>query len=183
MNNAQGFAVPNEVFDRSLRSGFVSPNQATPLWGGMGVTPSMPPAGLPMSLGAMLSLATDLSSLRGLTTFSGSEAMIEDDPSTVPLAAPGDGTNPGGAINWFALGSGAYLWLQCSPNTATAIRAAKSISQPLFWDYVNQVLLTTPASPGDLPIDGEVLQLNIQAQVVAPAGAGWISGCAALIEI
>lgn len=170
-----------------LRSGFVAPSQATPLWGGMGITPSLPAPGLPASLGAMLALATGANNLQGFTVFTESDALMidESDGDFVPQARAGDGTNPGGAINFFLLGSHARIWVQY-PKAITSQLAGGSMTQALYWDYTNQMLLTCPASLGDLPINVVVLRVNGNgdAQVVAPGGNAWdCSGFAALIEI
>jgi hypothetical protein len=169
-----------------LRSGLVAPSQTTPLWGGMGITPSLA-GGMRASLGAALALATAANNLGGFTVFSESDAMVrwdaDEDETSVPQAHGGDGTRPGGAINWVALRSHARIWVQCAKQAAMALAGASS-STAVYWDYTNQVLLNTPASLGDSPINARLLRFSGGAQVVARGGCFWdYGGFAALIEI
>jgi hypothetical protein len=180
----QGFA-PDKTANTSLRSGFVAPSQISPLWGGMAVTVSLPGAGLPASLGPMLSLSTASPNIAGFTTFTESDAMNTSVQNTVPQARAGDGTNPGGAINFFTLRSHARLWVQCSKDAAAALEDG-SITPTVYWDYKNQRLITRPAIANDSPISVTVLRLsaNADAQVVTRGGTSWdYEGCAALIQI
>jgi hypothetical protein len=175
----QGFA-PDEVANTSLRSGFVAPSQKSPLWGGMAVTVSVPGSGLPASLGAMLSLSSATSNIAGFTTFTQSDRMSTSAENSVPQARAGDGTNPGGAINFFLLKSRARLWVQCSKDAAAALDGG-SVTPTVYWDYRNQRLITRP---NESPISVAVLRLSTGAQVVTRSGDSWdYSGCAALIQI
>ena len=172
-----------------LRSGLVSPWQATPLWGGMGITPQLPPPGMS---GPALALATAANNLRAFTTFTGSDALVSYGEQCAPAARAGEGTItqmgrvlplPGGAINFVALGSGAQIWLKY-PQAITKQLITGSMIRQLYWDWINQQLLVSPANPGDVPISVMVLAVNSQgdAQVITAAGT-WESGYAALVEI
>jgi hypothetical protein len=190
----QGFA-PDEVANTQLRSGLVAPSQQSPLWGGMAVTVSVPGSGLVVvnnvprpalaaSVGPVLSLATATSNITGFTTFNQSDRLSMSAQNSVPQARAGDGTNPGGAINFFTLKSRARLWLQCSKDAAAALDGG-SITAAVYWDYAKQRLITRPANAEDSPLNVTFLRLseNAGAQVVTPDGTCWESGCAALIQI
>lgn len=181
----QGFAQDDPSLRTQLRSGLVAPSQTTPLWGGMGITVSQPAAGVEAaSFKAMLTLATSQANLLGFTVWNQALASILNPSVTnpVPLAGGGSGTNPGGAINFYLLGSGAQIWVQCSSTVAGALKGG-AWNQAVYWDYTNQVLLN---APGGTAIAVEVVDLvtNGNAMVVASGGASWTyNGYAALIKI
>lgn len=182
---SQGFFQDDPSLRNELRSGLVAPAQETALWGGMGISVSGPAAGVEaQSLGAMLTLASSQSNLQGFTVWNQSLATILN-PSvqnSVPQAGAGNGTNPGGAINFFLLGSGAEIWVQCSSAVATAYKGA-AWNTATYWDYTNQVLLN---APGGTAIGVQVVRVSTggNAQVVASGGSSWnYSGYAALIKI
>lgn len=181
----QGFFQDDPALRFQLRSGLVAPAQTTPLWGGMGITVASPATGVEhQSFKAMLTLASSQSNLLGFTVWNQAHAVIlnpsAQDP--VPQAGGGTGTNPGGAINFFLLGSGAQIWVQCSSAVATAYKGA-AWNTATYWDYTNQVLLS---APGGTAIGVEVVDVvtNGNSQVVASGGATWnYAGFAALIKI
>lgn len=181
----QGFFQDDPSLRNQLRSGVVAPAQTTPLWGGMGITVAGPTAGVEhQSLKAMLTLASSQANLLGFTVWNQSLATILNPSASapVPQAGGGTGTNPGGAINFFLLGSGAQIWVQCSSTVAAAYKGA-AWSAATYWDYTNQVLLS---APGGTALGVEVVDVvtNGNAQVVASGGSSWnYSGYAALIKI
>jgi hypothetical protein len=181
----QGFFQDDPALRNSLRSGLVAPAQTTPLWGGMGIVINGPATGVEaQSLKAMLTLASSQANLLGFTVWNQSLATILN-PSVsnpVPQAGAGNGTNPGGAINFFELGSGAQIWVQCSSGVAAAYKGA-AWNAATYWDYTNQVLLS---APGGTAIGVQVVDVvtNGNAQVVASGGNSWnYAGYAALIKI
>jgi hypothetical protein len=191
----QGMFVDDPAIRNELVSGIVSPTQTTPLWGGCGITENLTTAGAEAtSIGSVLALATSEANLTGFTVFNQSHAMINSPQSPVPLAAAGGGAGPpalpGGGINFFRLGSGARIWVQCSSATATAL-AGGAVNQALYWDYTNQVLLSSPGGTA-LP-NVKVLRLDTtgNSQVVSAASginstglATWVyNGYAAMIQI
>lgn len=186
----QGMFIDDPAIRNELVSGIVSPAQSTPLWGGMGITENLTTSGQEAaSIGSVLALASAEANLTGFTVFNQSHAMINSPQSPVPLAAAGGGVGPpalpGGAINFFRLGSGARLWVGCSSATASAL-AGGAINQALYWDYTNQVLLS---SPGGTALPGvKILRLDTKGQsmVVSYSGglATWnYAGYAAMISI
>ena len=178
----QGFAPDEVIAHTSLRSGLVAPSQTSPLWGGMAVTLSLPGPGVPLSLGPMLSLATASSNIAAFTSFTESDAMSRSIQNTVPQARAGDGTNPGGAINFLLLRSGARLWVKIHNDAVSALDGG-SITPTVYWDYANQQLSTRAAIANDSPISVTLLRLEEHALVITRRGCWADSGCAALIQI
>lgn len=181
----QGFFQDDPAIRFQLRSGIVAPAQQTALWGGMGVSVNLPTAGVEAgSLKAALTLATSEANLMGFTVWNQSLATVLN-PSVsdpVPQAGAGNGTNPGGAINFFLLGSNAQIWVQCSSAVAGALKGG-AYNQAVYWDYTNQVLLNAPGGTA-IPVDVVDVSTNGNAMVVASGGASWnYSGYAALIKI
>jgi len=162
-----------------LRSGIVGLGVTTPMWGGEAVTVSLYTAGSEApEINAVLTLASAEANINGFTVFNQATAMIQTPQSPVPLSAAGMG------INFFELGSGARIWVGCSNTVATGLLGG-SITPTVYWDYTNQVLLSS--GTGALPV--KVVDVNIgNSQVVSYASgtgfATWVrNGSAALIEI
>src|SRR5271155_1456839 len=167
----QGFYQDDPALRFQLRSGLVAPAQTTPLWGGMGIQVALPAAGVEApSFKAMLSLATSQANLIGFTVWNQAHAVILNPSAStpVPQAAAGTGTLPGGAINFVLLGSDIQVWVQCSATVAAALKGG-SWAQALYWDYTNQVLLSSPGGTA-IVVDVVDLVTNGNAQVVASGG-------------
>lgn len=183
----QGFAQDDYAVRSQLRSGIVAPAQTTPLWGGMAVTVSLPQSGVEAeSLAALLTLASAEANISGFTVWNQSLATILN-PSVsdpVPQAGGGNGTNPGGAIDFYLLGSNAQIWVQCTQAVATALRSGGGFgAQAVYWDYTNQILLNAAGGTA-IPVEVVRTSTNGNAMVVASGGASWnYSGYAALIKI
>ena len=182
----QGMFVDDPAIRNELVSAVVSPAQSTPLWGGMGITENLTTAGTEdQSIGSVLALATSQANLTGFTVFNQAAAMIASAQSPVPLAAAGGGTTlVGGAINFFRLGSRARIWVACSSAVAAAF-AGGAVNAAAYWDYTNQVLLS---SPGGTAIGVKIVRVHTAGNamiVVVASGLGtWnYSGYAAMIEI
>jgi hypothetical protein len=72
--------------------------------------------------------------------------------------------------------------VQCSSAVAGALKAG-AYNQSVYWDYTNQVLLST-AGGAAIPVEVVDLSTNGNAMVVASGGASWnYAGYAALIKI
>ena len=190
----QGFYKANPTIRQLLRAGLVAPAQETAIWGGCGITISLPggiAAGPPNTgaagtLDALLTLASSEANLDGFTVWDQALATVLN-PSVadpIPLAGGGDGTNPGGAISFFPLGSGAEIWVQCTQAIATALRSGGGWgAQSVYWDYTNQLLLNAAGGTA-IAVDVTGVSVNGNAMVVNSAGTGWnYSGYAALIKI
>lgn len=182
----QGMALDDPAIRNSLVQGVVAPAQQTPLWGGMGITDSLTTAGVEAaSIGSVLALATSQANLTGFTVFNQSLAMINSPQSPVPLAPGGDTVKPGGAINFYRLGSKARIAVKCSGAVAAALAAGAS-NIALYWDYTNQQLLN---APGGTAIAVKLVGLDAGGSKVvsydgATGFATWVeNGNTAIIEI
>lgn len=183
----QGIFVDDPAIRNELISAIVAPAQSTPLWGGMGITESLPTAANEAdSIGSVVALATAEANLTGFTVFNQAHAMINSPQSPVPLAAAGNGsTGPGGAISIFRLGSGARIWVACSSGVASAY-AGGAVNTPVYWDYTNQVLLSSPGGTALPGVWVTKVDTKGQSMVVNYSGglATWnYAGYAALIQI
>jgi len=177
----QGFALDDPATRNELAAGVVIPTASNPMWGGNGITETLPVAGTEVdSVTSVLALATSQANLTGFTVFNQSAAMIQTAQSPVPLAPAT------GGINFYRFGSGARIVVQCSQATATTLAGA-AVNVALYWDYTNQVLL---AAPGGTAIAAKLVgvESNGSAQVVTyNSGTGFATwnraGYAAVIQI
>lgn len=176
----QGALEDDPVARFYIASGIVGPGVSTPMWGANGITDSLTTAGTEaQSIRSVLTLASSQSNLTGFTVFNQSLAMLQSVQSPVPLAAATMG------INFVRFGSGARLWVGASSGACTALAGGAS-NTAVYWDYTNQVLLT---SPGGTAIAAKVLDIaNGTAQTVTySSGTGFATwnyaGFAVLIQI
>lgn len=177
----QGFALDDPAVRNELCAGVVAPGAANPMWGGEGITESLPTAGTEAdSVSSILALATSQANLTGFTVFNQSAAMIQTAQSPVPLAPAT------GGINFYRFGSGARIVVQCSSAVAAAL-AGGAVNQALYWDYTNQVLLNAPGGTA-IPATLVGVGLGGTAQVVTyNSGTGFATwnraGFVAIIKI
>lgn len=158
----QGCMEDDPSVRNELASAIVSPSATSPMWGGMGITDSLVTAGIEAGeLRSVLTPASAVGNLTGFTVFNQSLAMIQTPQSPVPLSAAGMG------INFFRFGSGARIAVACSNAVASALLGGAS-NQVVYWDYTNQVLLTS--GTGALPV--KVLDVNIGNSMVVTYNSG-----------
>jgi hypothetical protein len=184
----QGMFMADPAIRNELKSGIVAPTQTAPLWGGMAITESLPTTGAEASeVGSVLALATDVANLTGFTVFDQSHAMINSPESPVPLASGGGGNGPpalpGGAINFFETGTGARIWVACSQAVANSLSGGV-VNPVVYWDYTNQVLLTSGTDALSVKVVGVDTSGNTPVVVYSGGLATWnYSGFGALIQI
>lgn len=124
------------VLAGKLRSGILSPSATSPIWGGIGVTVSLPTAGTEANeVGAVLTAASAYSNLIGFTVYNQSTATVQTPNSTAPVAAAGM------SINFVELGSGARFWVKSASGLAASLEGG-AINQQVSWDFTNQQLIT-----------------------------------------
>lgn len=140
-----------------LAGGIVSPNQTTPMFGGMGISEFISPGlsfapdlGTSTALGSLIQAATSIAvsgaspttpgSLTGFTVFNQAHAMIQTPQSQVPLAASGM------SINYFRLGSGARIAVACDPALVSLQNAL--VTSLVSWDFALQRLIPYNAAFG-----------------------------------
>jgi hypothetical protein len=183
----QGTALDSPTARFGLIAGFVAPAQQSPLWGGMAVKDSLPAAGVEaQAMGHGLVLAANAAEITGFTVFDQSLAMIQSPQSQCPLAPAGDGTKPGGAINFYRMGSGARIAVQLDQAVAGALAGALS-NVAVYWDYVNQKLLSAPGGTA-IPVKLVGLDTQGNSKIVSYSSvtgfANWTeTGFCAIIQI
>jgi hypothetical protein len=161
----QGSTLNDAAVRNELVSGIVSPSAANPFWGGMAITDSLWTAGVQSSeIGSVLALATAAANVTGFTVFEQSSAGYITPQSNVPLYPANT------ALNFYRLGSGARIPVQCSSTVAAALAAGAS-NIALYWDYTNQVLLSAPGGTA-LPVKLVGLDTGGNSKVVAYNATG-----------
>lgn len=178
----QGFAMDDPSIRNKLAGGVLSPADALPMWGGVGVYENVS-GGANVSgqdtLGGVVGRATSLANLTGFSVFNQAHHMIQSVGSPVPMALASQ------SVHFYRLGSGARIPLPIDP--ALISLAGGLITQQVAWDFVNQKLIAAPNAAAALPV--HVLNLNIgnskTVQLVPATGLyTWnSSGSCALIEI
>jgi hypothetical protein len=178
----QGVLLDDPVTRFKLNQGIVGLAVTTPMWGGEGITESLwtPGAtGESDAIGSVLTLATAQANLTGFTVFNQATAMVQSPQSPAPLAAAGMG------VDFVRFGSGARIAVAISNANALALEGG-AINVALYWDYTNQVLLT---SPGGTAIAAKLVDVNVgNSQIVSyNSGTGFATwnrtGSTAVIEI
>lgn len=154
----QGTAMPDPAYRYNLRSGLLSQSETIPMWGGVGISETVPtPQGSPPItpsevLGGTISRATNISlvgaaaSLTGFSVFDQAYGMIATPQSQVSLAASGM------QVMLYALGSGARIWVLMAPGLTTLQGAI--ITKQVSWDFVNQQLVPYAPAYGSATISG-----------------------------
>jgi hypothetical protein len=181
----QGMWVDDPAVRFQLVSGLVAPGQSAAIAGGMGITENLVTLTAESAeVNSVLTLASSQANLTGFTVFNQAAAMINTPSSAVPAASGGGGGNlAGGAISFFRLGSLARIWVACSSGVATAF-AASQVGLATYWDYTNQLLLS---SPGGTAIGVKVLYVDTLGNSMVMTNATtftWnYAGYAALIQI
>jgi len=137
VGGVQGTAMPDPATRYALRGGILAQTETIPMWGGVGIYEYVPGAsGSPSSvLGPVVGRATALTgsaALAGFSVFDQAYGMINTPQSPVPLAASGM------QVMSYRLGSGARIWVQCSPNLVN-LRGGP-IGAQVSWDFSNQQL-------------------------------------------
>ena len=176
----QGYIQGDFVDDPSIRmelaAGILDAAIAQPIWGGMALTELVPITG-EGSLGSTLKLATTPATTTGFSVFTQAYNMIIVPGNSVQTATAGM------TANYFRLGSGARIKVQCSPALVAAVEGG-AIGQQVQWDFANQQLIPFAAGTA-LPV--KILSVNTNSKVVSfNSGAGtvsWVPGSAAVILI
>jgi hypothetical protein len=140
----------------------------TAAYGGMGVTINLPTVANEVSeYNSVLSLASAETNLNGWTVWNQATGMVQTPQGNVPLAAQYM------SVDYVEVGSGARIVVACSSSTAAALAAAAQ-NVALYWDYTNQVLLS---SPGGTALTAKLIDVDTVGNSMVPvAGTGSLSG-------
>lgn len=160
----QGCSKDSPNTRNNLAGGIVSPAAAGPMWGGLLVTDSLTTAGIESSnIGSVLTLATSLANVTAVTVFDQSLAMISVPGAGVPMSYQSM------ALNFYRMGNGARIPMQCSAATAATLLGGPS-NQQVSWDFTNQVIIPyTNTGPNAGALNCKVLDVNISnSKVIGP---------------
>lgn len=178
--STQGYIQGDFVDDPSIRmelaSGILDASINQPVWGGMAIQELVPLTG-EGSLGSTLKLATSVATLTGFNVFTQAYNMIIVPGNSVQTATAGM------TSNFFRLGSGARIKVQCSPALVAAVEGG-AINQQVQWDFANQQLIPFAAGTA-APV--KILSVNTNSKVVSfnpgTGAVSWVAGSAAVIQI
>jgi hypothetical protein len=171
VGTVQGTFYDDPAVRYALAGGVLSAAETLPMWGGVGIYEDVPgaaggPAGV---LGGQVGRATALTgskALTGFSVFNQAHAMIQSPQSPVPLAPAG------GQVNFFRLGSGARIAVECDP--ALASLEGLIINTQVSWDFVNQLLVpyvgTLTISSGTYVSATGIVTLTMSAPITFSPG-------------
>lgn len=174
----QGVFMDDPAIRNFLAGGTLGTGETLPMWGGVGILESVPnPATQAVELGGLITRAADYAHLTGFTVFNQNASAIVTPQSGVPLVTNGMG------VNFFRLGSGARIAVQCDPTLAAALLGG-SIVQQVSWDFTNQKLIAFSVTA----LACKVLNVQVGNSKIVSYNAGtgfanWTNGTCALIQI
>ena len=172
----QGTAQNDPSARNYLAGGVLASTETLPMWGGVGITESIPytnnTAYPQNNLGGLIGRAQNLTSgaayqLTGFSVFDQAQAMTTTPQSPVPLS----GTSM--LVNFYRLGSGARIAVNMDP--ALASLSGSVITTPVSWDFTNQLLVPYEASAytissGTFASATGVVTLTLSATALFSAG-------------
>jgi hypothetical protein len=172
----QGTFVDDPAVRYALSGGILATSETVPMWGGVAIAEAIPdPANQNDALGGAITRAAATAGITGFSVFNQANAMVITPQSSVPLAGSGM------QVNFFRLGSGARIWVQCDP--ALVSDEGNPITTQFTWDFVNQKLIAFNTTA--LPV--KVLNFNFgNSKIVAyssPNATWTATGSCALIQI
>ena len=136
----QGVALDDPSLRNQLTGGLLGPNETLPMWGGVGITESLPLNTNDGTLGNTITRASSVANITGFSVFNQAHNWINSPQSPVPLASPGMG------VPLFRLGSGILVPVACNQAFAASL-ASGSIAQQCSWDLQAQQLI--PYEPAE----------------------------------
>jgi hypothetical protein len=147
-----GMAIGDPVARFSLATGVLGANETLPMWGGVGISESIPLSTTDGSLGGTITRATTISTTGAtgaLTGFSTSDQMyawLTTPQSTAPSIGPG------GVVGYYRFRCGARIILPCSPGLVNY--DGSPVSQAASWDFGAQQLVPFSAAYPQTTITG-----------------------------
>ena len=167
----QGTVYADPAVRYQLRSGWLSPNETIPMWGGCAIYELVGgvSAGPVKSLGLQVGRATSLAStlpIAGFSVFDQAYGMVNTPSSPVPTAGSYM------QVMSYRLGSGARIAVACDP--ALVDLYGVKISTQVSWDFVNQLLIpyvgTLTISSGTYVDATQIMTLTMSAPITFSAG-------------
>ena len=183
----QGTAMNDPAVRFALAGGILGPNETFPMWGGVAINESVVPVGSTVGtaypnsgLGGYITRATTVSAtgsggVTGFSVFDQAHAMINTPQSPVPIALNG------GAVNFYRLGSGARIWVQCDPDLVSL--EGGTIGQQVSWDFNDQLLQPYVASGATESVTSMTWSATNGGQVAVVMGSASIYGLGDTINV
>jgi hypothetical protein len=139
-----GTAYPDPETRFALSGGILDSSETLPMWGGMAIQELIPSnaANAPQSvLGGHIKRATTVATTTGFSVYDQNYAAVTSPASPAPQASTW------GLINFFRLGSGQRVALECDPALISLYN--NPITQQVSWDFTLQriIAFATNAMP------------------------------------
>ena len=168
-----GMLLQNPVENFKIAGGVVGSTETIPMWGGIGITESIPVPGYSpthqmASLGGILTRATTEANLTGFTVFDQSQSLITTPQSPVPQAGSGN------TINMVRLGSNVRLAVACDASLSSI--EGDPINQQVSWDFNAQALTAYDAATGTVVINSAVWANTNGGRLTIVANAATLVG-------
>jgi hypothetical protein len=185
----QGQALDSPTARYELVGGVLAPDEALPMWGGVGIYENVPgAAGAPSAtLGGIIGRATSVTApgaapgakaLTGFSVFDQAHHMVQTPQSEVPVALSGM------SVHIYRFGSRARLAVAIDP-TLISLAGAINVSQ-VSWDLVNQRIIA-PVAGSIIPVTIIAVQVTNCMTVQYAPGTGFAkwnrNGACAVIQI
>jgi hypothetical protein len=143
-----GTAMPDPAARFALAGGWLGTAETLPMFGGVGISESIPnePAAPPttpmLALGSIITRATATANLTGFSVFDQNYAAVNTPQSPVPTVSNG------GLVNFYRTGSGARVALAIDPTLVTL--EGGLITAAVAWDFTNQRIIAGTGFPGKI---------------------------------
>lgn len=171
-----GSTKANPSTRQRLESGVIASSVSQSLWGGMPVTVGVDADGS-QGFGSSLTVPTSQATINGFTVFDQAYNGTIVPGNSVPLYAPGQ------TINYFRIGSGQTIRVQCLASLVATLEAGNA-DQALYWDpALFQLTASGTAGAIQLPASVQIKSVNTNSKVVSYSGgvASWVAGAVAEI--
>lgn len=141
-----------------LAPGVIAAAVTDPVWGGMAISETTPPATPGANyLGSLLDVATSATDFAGFTVFNGTYSLPTTPQSPVPTAVAGN------SFNFVRKGTNNRVVVKC--NSAVIALAGSTNPQTLGWDITNQQLVA--AGDGDFDFTATLIQVDTNGATVS----------------
>lgn len=171
----QGLVMDDPSIRYQLDGGILADAETIPMWGGVAVKLTVPPATQNDALGAVVGRATAYANLLGFSCFNQLGSAVISTGSNVPLVGSK------GQVNFFRLGSRARIWVQADASFAATLQNGLE-NVAVSWDFTNQKLVAFATTA--LPC--ELLKVSIGNSMIVNYNSGtntatWTQGGAAVL--
>lgn len=174
----QGFAMDDPAIRYQLAGGILASGETLPMWGGVALKLTVPPATQNDALGPVVGRASAYANLLGFSVFNQNGAAVISTGSNVPLVGSL------GQVNFYRMGSRARIWVKAEASFAATLQNGLENAQ-VSWDFTNQELVAFSTTA----LTCEILAVAIGNSMVVSYNSGtgigtWTqNGAAVLIQI